>query len=81
MSVIRKTFRSTDGKSRVEIFQRDDQTFGFAEFRFSTEENAWLQVGRYSVAIIDTLGNAIREANERVQWLSVETTFSNHTTS
>ena len=70
MNVIR-TFLSSDGNRKVEIFQREDGTFGFAELRFGADENCWLQVGRYSIAIIDTLDSAIREAKGRVSWLKV----------
>ena len=66
----KKTFVKPDGTRRVDIFQRDDKTFGFEEFEFGVEENSWYPKGRYSVAIIDTFENAIREAKSRVRWLA-----------
>jgi hypothetical protein len=72
MSVIHKTFWNVEGNRKVEVFQRDDKTFGFEEWRFSVDENAWIPFGKYSVAIIDTLESAMREAEQRVQWLSAE---------
>jgi len=66
MNVIQKTFLNPDCSRKVEIFQRSDETFGFEEMRFRLEENAWFPVGKYSVAIIDSLENAIKEATERV---------------
>jgi hypothetical protein len=68
--MIKKTFIKTDGTRKVEIFQREDQTFGFEEFEFGPAENSWYSVGRYSVAIIDSFDNAISEAQSRIQWLA-----------
>jgi hypothetical protein len=70
MSDIKKTYVKSDGSRKVEIFQREDKTFGFEESEFGHEENAWFPIGRYSVAIIDSLDNAIKEANGRVAWLA-----------
>ena len=67
---IKKTFLKSDGMRRVNIFQREDKTFGFEELEFGPEENSWCPVGRYSLAIIDSFENALREAQSRVQWLA-----------
>lgn len=66
----KKTFVKPDGTRRVDIFQREDKTFGFEEFEFGVEENSWYPGGKYSLAMIDTFENAIREAKSRVQWLA-----------
>lgn len=66
---IKKIFMKSDGTRKVEIFQRENKTFGFEEFEFGPEENSWFPVGNYSFAIIDSLDNAIREAEDRVSWL------------
>jgi len=58
-----------DDTRKVEIFQREDKTFGFEELELGSEENCWYPVGEYSLAIIDSLDNAIREAEGRVSWL------------
>lgn len=61
-----------DGTRKVEIFQRENRenkTFGFEELEFGSEENSWYPVGRYSLAVIDSLDNAIKEAEGRVSWL------------
>jgi hypothetical protein len=68
--MIKKTLLKSDGMRKVEIFQRDDKTFGFEELEFGIEENAWYEVGRYSIAIIDSLDNPIKEAQGRVRWLA-----------
>ena len=54
------------------MFQRADGTFGFEELKFWHEEQAWLPEGKYSIAIIDSLERAIKEAKGRVAWLSHE---------
>lgn len=68
--IIKKTFVKSDGMRKVEIFQRENKTFGFRELEFGLEENSWYPVGRYSLAVIDSLDNAIREAEGRVPWLT-----------
>ncbi|HXQ32947.1 MAG TPA: hypothetical protein VN843_02875, partial [Anaerolineales bacterium] len=67
---IKKTFLKSDGMRKVNIFQREDKTFGFEELEFGPEENSWYPVGRYSLAIIDSFEHALREAQSRVQWLA-----------
>ena len=47
--MIKKTFVRSDGARKVEIFQRDDKTFGFEELEFGGDENSWYPVGRYSL--------------------------------
>jgi hypothetical protein len=78
--IVIQTFWSSDSNHKVEIFQRDDATFGFAELRFAADENCWFQGGRYSIAIIDTLDSAIREAKGRVSWLNAPESFSKNPT-
>ena len=69
-TIVKKTFVKSDGTRKVEIFQREDNTFGFQEMEFGSDENDWYPVGRYSFAIIDSLDKAIGEARSRVQWLA-----------
>lgn len=72
MHAIRKTFLNSDRTRKVEVSQRADNTFGFEELKFGQEEQAWFPVGKYSIAIIDSLDHAINEAKGRVAWLSHE---------
>ena len=72
MPTIKKTFINSDGTRKVEVFQRPDDTFGFEELKFWQEEQAWVPHGKYSIAIIDSLERAIKEAKGRVEWLSHE---------
>ena len=72
MDRIKETFLNSDGTQKVEVFQRADGTFGFEELKFWQEEQTWLPVGKYSIAIVDSLDRAIEEAKGRVAWLSQE---------
>ena len=70
MREIKQTFVKADGARKVEIFQRADGTFGFEELKLGQGEGAWFPVGKYSIAIIDSLDTAVKEAKERVSWLA-----------
>ena len=73
MSVkIVKTIESEDGNQKLHIFQRENGTFGFEEMKFGEDEDAWFLVGRYSIAICESESTALREARDRVGWLSRE---------
>ncbi|HLY72824.1 MAG TPA: hypothetical protein VKU80_01795 [Planctomycetota bacterium] len=61
---------SPERNARVQVFHRDNGTFGFEEERFQKEEQCWIPFGRYSESIIDSLESAIREATGRVSWLA-----------
>ncbi len=67
---IKKIFVRADGARKVEIFQREDETFGFRELEFGSDENSWYPVGKYSFAIIDSVDNAVSEAKGRIRWLA-----------
>jgi hypothetical protein len=64
-----KTLTRSDGVYKVDIFLRNDGTYGFEEFKWAAEESCWIPFGKYSTAIIDTLERAIQEAESRVRWL------------
>jgi len=68
--IIKKTFVKSDGMRKVEIFQRKNKTFGFRELEYGVEEHSWYPIGRYSLAIIDSFDNTVREAEGRVPWLT-----------
>jgi hypothetical protein len=72
MREIKQTFVRSDGARKVEIFQRDDGTFGFEELKFGQDESTWFPVGKYSVAIVDSLDDTVKEAKGRVPWLAAE---------
>ena len=63
-----------DGKRKIQIFSRDDGSFGFESWRFSDEpsEMCWILDGRYPECIAATRETAEREARGRVEWLKDE---------
>ncbi len=67
---IKKIFVRADGARKVEIFQRENETFGFRKLKFGSDENSWYPVGKYSFAIIDSVDNAVGEAKGRIRWLA-----------
>jgi len=64
-----KTLYSKDRLKKVELFRRPDGTFGFEEWHFQSEEEAWVPFARRSLAICDSLAKVEVEARGRVQWL------------
>ena len=69
-----KELIATDGKRKVQVFRRDDGSFGFESFRFSEEplEMSWIPYGRYSRCFAPSAEIAEREARGRVEWLRDE---------
>jgi hypothetical protein len=61
---------NSERNARVQIYLRDNGTFGFEEERFQNEEKCWTTYGQYSEAIIESVESAIREAKGRVSWLA-----------
>ena len=57
------------GQLKVEVFQREDGSFGFEELKWLPEENCWVPVRRQITSVIDTLEHAEAEAMERISWL------------
>ena len=66
---IDRTLNSPDGMYRVEIVQRENQTFGFASWKWLDSERSWVPEGRYSECIVGTAEEAVVEARSRVAWL------------
>ncbi len=64
-----KTLFSNDRLKKVELFRRQDGTFGFEEWHFHPEEGLWAPFGQRSLAICDSLDKAEIEARGRVEWL------------
>ena len=65
-----KTIHNQENDRRVEVFQRDDGTFGFEESKHLDVENCWVPVSRQFISVIDTMQHALDEAIERIHWLS-----------
>jgi len=53
----------------VDVFVRDDGTFGYEEYRRDHEEGgAWYPLRRYSQQIFRTQDQALKQAKATVQW-------------
>jgi hypothetical protein len=65
-----KTIHNAQRNRRVELFQRKDGTFGFQEWTYAADEDAWVPFGRYAIAVIDTLERTEQEARGRIAWLA-----------
>jgi hypothetical protein len=62
------------GKRKVQIFRRNDGSFGFQAFQFSEDplEKCWILYGRFSECIALSAEIAEREARGRIDWLADE---------
>jgi hypothetical protein len=62
---------SQDGKKKVELFRRENGTYGFRVLYWSDEpmELCWCQVGGYAESITDSLAAMEAEARGRIEWL------------
>jgi hypothetical protein len=65
-----KTIFSADRTRRVDVFERDDGTFGFEELEFGEQEQSWFPCGRYSEARTSSAEESLNEARGRIQWLT-----------
>jgi len=63
-----KTIMSEAADRKLDIFRRDNGTFGFEEFFFDLEEEVWCPVPGQSYAIVDTVERATAEGIARVSW-------------
>jgi len=66
-----KELTASDGRKMVQIFRRQDGSFGFEVFRFSDDprERCWVPTGRYSECHASSAEAAETEARGRVDWL------------
>ena len=55
----------------VDIFQREDDTFGFEEYRRDFEDQlGWFPIGVYSHRIFKNRSDAIEAACKKIKWFS-----------
>lgn len=73
MKIIKELF-SCDGTRKVEIYQREDGSFGFGSMYFSDDprEMSWCPLGGFSACYAENASIAEREARGRVDWLREE---------
>ena len=74
MKQIVKELLAPDGTRKVQVFQRDDGSFGFESLRFSDHplEMSWIPHGRFSECFAPSAEIAEHEARSRVDWLLPE---------
>lgn len=64
------SIESVDGSHCVDIFVREDMSFGFEEFRGESDGGArWQALGKYSGLMFPSGEVALSVAKEHVQWL------------
>ena len=65
------SIETPDGGSCVDLFQRDDKTFGFEEYRRDFEDQlGWFPVGNYSNQKFEKLSEVVESASMRIGWFS-----------
>ena len=61
---------SEDNQYCVDVFKRDDGTFGFEEYRRDIEDyNQWFKIGCFDTLFFTTKKEAIEAAGKYVIWL------------
>jgi hypothetical protein len=64
------SFESDDGMLCVDIFMREDGTFGFEEFREEQDGGTrWQPLGRFAMLAFPSGEAALSAAQTQVQWL------------
>ena len=71
-SEIVRTIRSKDGMRKVDIFRRENGTFGFSDMEYGEDEGLWFPEEKYSTAFFDSEETALKEVRTRVGWLARE---------
>lgn len=67
------SIESDDGSVCVDIFQRDDNTFGFEKFRKDAEDlKGWFPIGEYSSVVFSNKTDAVIAASKKVEWFSAK---------
>ena len=64
------SFESADGSHCVDVFSREDGTFGFEEFRGESDGAArWQSLSRHGSLVFASGATALSAAQQRVPWL------------
>jgi hypothetical protein len=65
------SFENDAGNLSVDVFVRDDGTFGFEENRRDPEDpEGWFPLSHYSHLVFDSKEEALAGASTRVAWMS-----------
>lgn len=67
------SFNNPSGDHCVDIFVRDDGTFGFEEYRRDPEDmRGWFPLYRYSSLVFATEPDALARAKATVAWMAAD---------
>ena len=67
------SFNNTTSDHCVDIFAREDGTFGFEEYRRDTEDmRGWFSLHRYSSQVFATEQDALARARATVAWMAAD---------
>jgi hypothetical protein len=67
------SLENSAGDHCVDIFVRDDGTFGFEEYRRDPEDmSGWFSLHRYSRQVFATAEDALAEAKSRMAWMALD---------
>lgn len=70
------SFESADRTHCVDIFLREDGSYGFEEFREESDGGArWQSLAKYSTQVFLSGEAALSAAQQRVQWLCKSETW------
>lgn len=62
-----------EGDHCVDIFVREDGTFGFEEFRMDPEDlRGWFSLQRYAYQVFGSEEEALAQAKATVAWMTTE---------
>jgi hypothetical protein len=64
------SFNNLSGDHCVDIFVREDGTFGFEEYRRDYEDMQWCPLHRYSGQSFATEDDALARAKASVAWMA-----------
>jgi hypothetical protein len=69
-STVLVSFEAEDAAQCVDIFEREDGTFGFEQFRREFDgASRWQSLSKYSQLSFASGEEALRSARQRVPWL------------
>ncbi|UCG79247.1 MAG: hypothetical protein JSV21_05335 [Nitrospirota bacterium] len=66
---VRRTLKGPGWDLKIEIFRREDDSFGFQEMGYGFDDNKWYPTGRYLTGYFASEQEALREVRNRVSWL------------
>ena len=65
------SFETVDGTQCVDVFKREDGTFGFEQYRSESDgTGGWQSLSKYSQLSFASGEEALHLAKQRVPWLS-----------